>query len=413
MLIIGGGVVGLWLLRDAIDSGLSAILIERSELGARQSGHSHAYIHQGHLYADRADLAEDLRDVFDTWSDFLGQHDDVKIAEGSFFGFEDPLMQEHRQAFWGSTNLPFEAAGSSRPLPDALLGGVVVSGLWSPEVMVNGSALLNALADGLQDYMMRTAAHDKQRIQFHSDGGFVTAASIPGQNGRIVVRPRVVVLAAGEENENLAIRAGAQRTTRGLQQIRKAHMLVVRGSADELPPLAGVFPDVGPLFIASRKVDRDVIWLISDGRSEQMSSYSDHSRSDARWWVPRILEKIFQISPTCSAAREELQWGVYEAPKSERTAESSDGLPHEDAIEMYGLENVFAAWPTKLTLAPAVSQRLLPILHQQVTTYGSAGTPLALSSAWKSSRMPPSVAPERWERTLLEAWRPFCGRYDK
>ena len=54
VLIIGGGVMGLWLLNDLRQAGYSALLLEKRELGGEQTCHSHVYLHRGYLYNEFA-----------------------------------------------------------------------------------------------------------------------------------------------------------------------------------------------------------------------------------------------------------------------------------------------------------------------------------------------------------------------
>ena len=51
LLIIGGGVAGLWTLNRAVKAGYSALLVEKGALGGGQSVHSQGIIHGGTKYA--------------------------------------------------------------------------------------------------------------------------------------------------------------------------------------------------------------------------------------------------------------------------------------------------------------------------------------------------------------------------
>jgi len=51
LIIIGGGIAGLWTLASALEKGLSAILIEKDTLGGGQTIASQGIIHGGSKYA--------------------------------------------------------------------------------------------------------------------------------------------------------------------------------------------------------------------------------------------------------------------------------------------------------------------------------------------------------------------------
>jgi glycerol-3-phosphate dehydrogenase len=69
VLVIGGGVQGLWLLNDLSKVGYNAILIEKGNVGGLQTIHSHGYLHQGYLYSDEQ-MARRLKGAEERWKTF-------------------------------------------------------------------------------------------------------------------------------------------------------------------------------------------------------------------------------------------------------------------------------------------------------------------------------------------------------
>src|SRR5438132_3064023 len=99
VLIIGGGVQGLWLLNDLHRQGYSALLLERRELGGEQTCHSHIYLHQGHLYRE-VRLAEHLKGVTDLWAQWLREHPARRAVMPSYFGFRGAAEAKTRVSLW-------------------------------------------------------------------------------------------------------------------------------------------------------------------------------------------------------------------------------------------------------------------------------------------------------------------------
>src|SRR5947209_4526696 len=70
ILVLGSGIQGLWLLADLVDSGYQAIALERLRPGCGQTGHSHVFLHRGHMHAsmrtgaETVDAARDRMQVF-------------------------------------------------------------------------------------------------------------------------------------------------------------------------------------------------------------------------------------------------------------------------------------------------------------------------------------------------------------
>src|SRR5262245_38902030 len=77
-LILGGGVQGVWLLRELADKGVNVLLLERgAQPGHGQTGHSHLFLHQGHIYAtlrnptQAAECINGVKDARELWNQAL------------------------------------------------------------------------------------------------------------------------------------------------------------------------------------------------------------------------------------------------------------------------------------------------------------------------------------------------------
>ena len=105
VLILGGGIQGLWLLNELLGQRYSAILLEQGHLGGEQTCHSHAYIHQGHLYREsQTGLVERLRAVNDIWQRWIRAHSPEMGFQPSYFGYQNPADADQKRAL-----------GSARP----------------------------------------------------------------------------------------------------------------------------------------------------------------------------------------------------------------------------------------------------------------------------------------------------------
>jgi glycine/D-amino acid oxidase-like deaminating enzyme len=68
VVIVGGGVLGWWVLDELLRRGYrSPLLLEQGQLGCRQTCHSHAFLHQGYAYYGRAGVAV-FADSWGRWS---------------------------------------------------------------------------------------------------------------------------------------------------------------------------------------------------------------------------------------------------------------------------------------------------------------------------------------------------------
>jgi hypothetical protein len=413
VLIIGGGIMGLWLLNDLRRARYTALLLERRELGGEQTCHSHVYIHQGHLYRD-VELAEHLKNIQPLWDAWLGSRTPQYEASQSFFGFASSADAQQKTNFWSDPRLRLAYTPiAPRAISPALQGGAVRVVRSTPERCLNGAWLMSELSQSpsVSDCISRIQEVTAIRIDLATET--VTEVEVLMANGaRLTFQPGALVLTAGMGNQPLLDLASGGRSAllgrmREAQQIRKGHMLIVRGEQHDLPPLTGVFPSFGGLFIVSRMEGDDTVWLISDNRSPLSSVSHDWITHDVRWWLPRVLTSLRDVAPNAFSRPERLYWGIYEAPKAE--GRQSGLLPSEERIEQFGLRNLWAVWPSKLTLAPEASRVMLEQIRKLIPPPRRRAS---LSETWDNARVPARIAPERWTTIPLVAWGAFRRLYD-
>jgi hypothetical protein len=179
-------------------------------------------------------------------------------------------------------------------------------------------------------------------------------------------------------------------------------MLVIRGSTRFLPALTGIF-DPSRLFIVSRELpSNETVWMVSDDISPKCKTVFEQLEQDERVWFPKVWQDLRGLSPHTFARPERFRWGIYTAPKAEvQFGEHRRPRGHVDTLR---ISNVCAVWPTKLTLAPAISRQVLGAVCAELKT--SAGS----SPEW-NTRQDVTIARERWTTTGLLPWDDFSHRY--
>jgi len=406
VLIVGGGVQGLWTLRALQSLGFSVAVVERGTLGGAQTCHSHVYIHGGHLYYGDFELAARLRDANSEWTSFVRDADPERGVVLSVFGFSNEAEVAERLVFWDDPRLrlPYERT----VVPPILQGGTISHVLKTPEYALNGGSMMLKLAD-IRDAMSKI--NDIRRIHLTSDAMSVSAVDISMPDGRTVtIQPRALVLAAGAGNQRLLELVsegdrGLLAKMRGIQHIRKAHMLVIKGPKRLLQPLAGIFPKVGGLFIGSRVVGDDTVWLVSDDRSPHLEEPEDWINYDERWWLPRTIQSLERVAPKTFESKDALRWGVYAAPKAEVRTPAFE--TRRDWVQQFGVRNLWAVWPAKLTLAPLAALEIASAIKDHLQMPGPA-----LPGQWREIRVPVSTAPELWEKTPILPWKEFRHAFE-
>jgi len=406
VLVIGGGVMGLWLLNDLRDRQYRAVLLEHRELGGDQTSHSPVYIHQGHMYNRRIELARRLKALWPSWQSWLEEHG-AEANVPSHFGFVSPGDAEERERFWDEVGLSYRRV----PIPPALEGGLVKVACETPEVCLSPRWLVAELSRKVMDStcLVREISHidlDDTRTRV------LRVEAIAAEGERLVVQPKALVLAAGASNQGLLeLTAGGRRSLTGRmqhsQQVRGTHILVVKGEKTHLEPLTGVFPiHRGSLQIYTRDLGEQTVWLVADHRTKLIAFVEDWIEYGSSWWLPDVVGLVSKFVPRCFAERERLRWGVYEAPKVEGSAGGE--IPSEERVEQFGFRNLWVVWPTKLTLAPLAS---LAVLNELESVVSSPSTSGGLPLDWGGLRVEPPITSERWERTPLLPWEEFSRSY--
>ena len=400
VLIVGGGIMGLWLAHDLHAFDRSFAVLEQNTLGGVQTCHSHVYLHQGFIYRE-VELAARLRSVTARWQDWLENRQHLVRSQSSYFGFRNGEEFEQKLALWEHPALGLQCrVVAVSDWPAALLAGACRSSavnilVSTPEQSLDGHLLMKELASGFPNSTFRIDGVDRIEV---TPGG-VDLVARNATYGDLRIHSRFLVLAAGAGNLPLLTTFFPERFVgkRSPQQIRKAHMMVIRGAKEDLPALNGVFGSFGGLFMVSREQGAENLWLVSDYRHSVEGHGADSGQEP---WQSAVLDYLHELAPAVMEKAGRLQWDIYEAPKAEGAADGK--LPDEERILSVD-HGVWAVWPTKLTLAPKASAALLS--HMNFTA-GPAPEPGQPTSA-PGER--PGVALERWALTRPRGWEEFRG----
>lgn len=379
VLIIGGGMAGLWLLDELHRAGYAALLVERDALGTGQTIASQGILHSGmkHALAGRVGgFVDALRDMQDHWITCLqGTRDPCLDAvqlrgtylhcwrTGSITGFLG--MFGARAALRSGLSL---IPATDRPLPLQQCPGDVYR---LDEPVVDPASLLGA-------FMVRNRAHVIRTRNVHpvqNASGTIIAVHLEHPDGqrRVTVKPRTVLLTAGEGNE--ALRAACGLPSVRMQRI-PLPILVMRGP---LPLLNGFCIDgtrAKAVITTQRVTERENVWQVA---SENVPP--ETSRGSFLIAALRQLEEALSgwRIPNCAV-------DAYVALRAEGVTDHGsrpdDVCIHEDG-------NIITAWPTKLVLVPRLADRIREMLPAPET-----GTDVAAHfRAWPR----PSIAPYPWD----------------
>jgi hypothetical protein len=342
VLVVGGGVQGLCVLRELRARGIDgAFLVSRDPLGAGESLHSHGLLMRGYALPPEApiEVARGLAEAFDGWARDLGDGGVARAGEHpTYVGTADPRLAER----WKALGLPFEPLPAP---PEALAGGHYARGgrlYRTQERLFVGAEVVAALAGDVARWAGRgelTAIRRSER------GDRVVTCEVRSGGQTLRLRPELVVLAAGRDNQRLL--GGASRPG-DAHVVRHVPMILVRGR--ELPDVSGFFLDAKLSMAAHPLPGGERGWVVTPlgGHATTRADF-DAAREAAvdPALVRDALDRIFALMPRLRPILEErARFGVYFGPKLDHPS----GLPLA-VIGDAGLANLRHVAPVVFTLA--------------------------------------------------------------
>jgi len=388
VLIIGGGIAGLWTLDALRRAGRSAILVENRALGAGQTIWSQGIIHSGLKYTLAGSMtasAQTVRDMPDLWRACLSGRSQPDLSAA---GLRAPCCHLWRTeslsskvgmigARVGLRTRPETIADAERP---AVLRGCPGTVARLDEPVVDPARVLGALASAWPSEILKV--DERGGVEFIlRQSGHVESVRLHAGGRTWVLRARVVVLCAGNGNALLRQSAGLDP---GRMQVRPLRMVLVRGTPDHLPELNGHCIDGNRTRVtitsATDRAGRRV-WQVGGEIAERGASLAPAELLDlARGELAAVLPG-FSIQG--------LEWATYDAPRAE--GRTTGGKRPEDVTALTE-GNVVTVWPTKLVLAPRAASLAV---EQVAAVLAAGGEP---SAGWGRSDWPkPAVALAPWD----------------
>lgn len=355
ILIIGGGIAGLWTLARLRKLGYTAYLLENNRIGGIQSIASQGIIHGGTKYAlggKLGDSAKAIGNMPAIWQDCLNGKGEIdlsavevhtdtqlmwstKSAVSRVAGFfAGKLMQDRMQQLdKNSLPAPFDHAG---------FDGIVYR---LNEPVLNTESLINALYSQLNTYCIRGTA-DFDRFSL----GDVVCMNDSGERF-LQLKPKKVVLTAGFGNRKLL---QALKQKEPVMQTRPVHMTMVK--ARKLPSLyahclgASSSPRVT---ITSTQHNGFHYWYVGGGISETGVSRNRDEQ------IKACRQELQDVLPWVDL--NQAQWSTLMLDRAEV---QTPGNKRPESSSVSHNNDVITVWPTKLAFAPKAAAEVLQILQQ-------------------------------------------------
>lgn len=351
VLIVGGGIAGLWLLAELRAAGVNALLAT-DELGKGQTIASQGIIHGGTKYALTGKLTGATLAIGDMpriWRSALNGEGAVDLKRVN-------ILTES-QLLWTSSGIGSRLTGffaskamksrmeavPNHAYPELFQTDAFHGGLYRlDEPVLDVPSLLIALREQLAEALMQVdVARSRLRLR---DGKYYYEAVLP--DGTVVdVMAQQIVLTAGAGNEALlASTAISQRMQR-----RPLQMVMMRGDMPMVYAHALGMSDKPRATITSHKDSQGkTVWYIGGQPAEQGVGKPPSEV------IAATRHELTELLPWVDFS--DAEWATWDVDRAEMV-QSDGGRPDQPGVTQ--VENVIVAWPTKLAFAPMLARQLL------------------------------------------------------
>ena len=392
--IIGGGIAGLWLLHRLCKLGYNAILLESNALGSDQSVASQGMIHGGIKYTLSGLLSgasEAIADMPGYWRKCLQGDGEIDLRGCT-------LLSDHFY-LWSSAKTTsrlttFFASKATRGRVDKVSGKQLPPLLQVSEfkgsvyklvdMVLDVPSLVRQLAAPLQS---RTFQIDWQTSTFQRQADGCHAIEIVSAEQRLLLNTSAIVLTAGRGNGELLKQLDASSPamqTRPLQQVlvkhRHPHRFFGHCLGGETTPR---------VTISSHACDDgSQVWYLGGSLAEKGASQSSDEL------IRCAQRELAELLPWVDLSY--AQWATLPVERAE-PLQRNFARPDQAYADWAGnCQNVIAAWPTKLTLAPNLATQIVDLLTKKgIKPHHSSPLTLPLKS--------PGIAPPPWQTLFGDA----------
>lgn len=353
LIIIGGGVAGLWTLAQAQQAGYNAILFESNTLGGKQTLASQGIIHGGLKYALSSSISsatEAIQSMPRRWQAALNGNGPVslsktkKLSAAHYFVLTQSI-ESRLISFLGSK------------LADSYSTKVNTNTLAVDYQQITQSPYLYALNEFVidtQSLLKDLSSQLEERLfQHHFDANLLTLSphgDYQYQTNSFSLQTKSVLFANGEGFHSTQYHS-AQKQNRPL------HMVMMKSAS--LPYIFAHFIGKGTkpqLTVTSYRDETGTTWYLGGQLAEAGINRTEAKQIDA---TRQLLKKLLPQLSLDSCRFATLMINRAEAKQTK--------LIKPDEAYVKAEQNCLVAWPTKLAFAPQLGDSVLQQLPQPST----------------------------------------------
>ncbi len=390
--IIGGGILGLWLLNDLRRQGFSAILLESATLGGGQTHKSQGIIHGGMKYALQGVMtaaAEAIANMPSVWQQCLQ-------GKGSIDLRHVPVLSTH-QYLWTTGSLTSKLAGffagmalngdvkalNKDDLPGFFKNAQFKGQVYSlDEVVIDVHALVRELVKPNQDVIFKIEQPNENALQVDENGNLVGFEIHAAPMQPLQLKAKKYIFTAGSGNELWLKKVNHNRVT---MQRRPLHMVVAKHDfSHRLYAHCLGLGTVPRVTITTHEAhDGKHIWYIGGQIAEE------GVKRDSAEQCALARKELKTLFPWLDFSNVE-----FASFMVDRAEDAQAGNKRPDSCFLAEVGNSIVAWPTKLAFVPLLSEQIIEKLQRATIKSGKSDT--RELRAWPM----PAFARPMWDQLL-------------
>lgn len=357
IVIIGGGIAGLWTLNRLLNAGYNAVLFEQGELGSSQTIASQGMIHGGIKYALGGALtgaSEAIADMPDHWRLCLNGNGDVDLSNAEvlskhFYMWSTQSLTSKVTSFFAS-KVARGRVDSVKPKdrPEVFQHERFKGSLYKlVDLVLDVPSVVSALADNCKGRIFKID-WTKSRFQQNQDGA-ISSLDL----GDVSIVAQRYIFSAGEGNEQLCNELSISKPTmqrRPLQQVLVKHDYPYALYAHCM----GANPSPRITVSSHKTEDGKNVWYLGGDLATGGVNDSEEVL------IEKAKQELNELFPWLDFSNSE--WRTLFVNRAEP---KQKGLIKPDkafAEKAVGCNNVIVSWPTKLTLAPNMADEIMQLL---------------------------------------------------
>lgn len=379
VVIVGGGIAGLWLLNRLSSQGMDVVLLETHGLGNKQTLSSQGIIHGGLKYALNGVLSpasSAIAAMPERWRACLNGSGDVdlrgtRVLSEHYYMWSSGSLRSRLKSFLGSKALRGRIDALTPAEYPAFFADAMRSAGTKPagtvyklsDFVVDTPSLLQTLARPWHNRILQCEQVHLEQSRHDADGK--QACLLIAHGGQqIVVNAGQIILCAGEGNEALLAQwQTADAIEKPAMQRRPLHMVSVRVK-HATPAYVHCIGDsfgMTPRFtITSHPChdshDNEWVWYVGGEIAESGVHRDEQSQQRL---AHQALSALFPWVDFSDAS-----WHSFFINRAEpRIAD----LQRPDNAFVTECGNVVVCWPTKLTLCPNLGDSVSALLSSDMT----------------------------------------------